>query len=423
MSGTAFLCPDDNPWDDLVGWRGQGTSPRAARSAAGGPAPSLSLCNISIQEAKPEDKKEAGERGGEGEAEREVKRILERQEAKKVNASALAKKAECLHLNCKGLIDRRGINFCGFVTLTFAENLTDREEAQRRFNSLATNFLREVPDIEYICAVERQGRGAIHFHLVVAFPWDIRTGFDFKSLSEANLATSAGLPDKRREIERASNWFNAPQALRTWWHDLAGAARRYHFGRCETFPLVSNSEAVARYVGAYVGKEFGYRLPEDKGMKTVRYSLLHRVASVRFSWVDGPAKSYRMGCAMLVAFLGRSDFEQLFGKKWNFHLRWVLRLFGSMENAHHLQTHLALIPPDADIHKRLQVVYDLYVSLSDMAVLSGGHAPEKIKKAAMGRCVAISEGRTVNRPKVYSPKVFRHLIRDYESVMAKYSSA
>src|ERR1017187_5868381 len=100
------------------------------------------------------------------------------------NRSATAKKAETLYANLSGLIERVGIERVGFVTLTTADNCTNRVEAQRRFNSFATNVLRPEA-VEHIAVPERQERGAIHFHLAAAFPWDIRTGFDFAAVSHS----------------------------------------------------------------------------------------------------------------------------------------------------------------------------------------------------------------------------------------------
>jgi len=152
-----------------------------------------------------------------------------------------------LYQNLDALIKRRGIEHIGMTCLTFAENLTDRREAQRRFNGLASHFFRSVPDFEYIFVPERQERGAIHYHIPVALPWNIREGFDFASLAAAIACQCRGDAAGRRAIEISSHWFNACPALRQWWHDLNEACKKYGFGywdskgvlhasRNETFP-------------------------------------------------------------------------------------------------------------------------------------------------------------------------------------------
>ena len=90
--------------------------------------------------------------------------------------SATAKKAETLYANLSSLVERVGIERVGFVTLTTVDNCTERSEAFRRFRAFASGVLR--PErVESICIPERQERGAIHFHLAAAFPWDISPTF------------------------------------------------------------------------------------------------------------------------------------------------------------------------------------------------------------------------------------------------------
>lgn len=249
----------------------------------------------------------------------------------KRSKSTVAKKAETLFMNLEGLIKRRGLDCIGFLTMTFAENLKCRVEAQRRFNSFATNFLRNEV-LEYVAAVERQSRGAIHYHLVCAFPYDIRTGFDFAACTAANNARRAGNLALQRENERVYV-ASANDNLRRWWRTLgsqkvAGAARGYGFGRCETLPVLSNSEGLARYVGAYVGCELSARQARDKGLRTIRYSLDERVASIRWQWADGAGRVWRLGCAVLSFILGTDDFTGVLGNRWSWNFRNEISVFG-----------------------------------------------------------------------------------------------
>ena len=120
----------------------------------------------------------------------------------------------------------------GFLTLTFAQDIKDPIEAQRRFNSLATHVLRD-RYADYIRIWERTKKGRIHYHLLVVLPEDIRTGFSFVE-AEFGVYTSA------------------PKALRSEWAFWRSTAKEYGFGRTELLPIRSTAEGIARYVGKYI---------------------------------------------------------------------------------------------------------------------------------------------------------------------------
>ena len=58
-----------------------------------------------------------------------------------------------------------------FWTLTFAQNVTDVEVANREFRKFWKRVKRRYPDAEYIVGREFQKRGAVHFHLLVNIEW------------------------------------------------------------------------------------------------------------------------------------------------------------------------------------------------------------------------------------------------------------
>ncbi len=228
------------------------------------------------------------------------------------------------------MVARNGINRIGFVTLTFRENLTDFKEAQRRFNSLRTHVLADLC-LEFITAVERQGRGAIHYHLCAAFADDIRTGFNFDACWAASDERATNGQTPLFYSYQQAYFASASPSLRAIWKLFRDKAPEYGFGRCETLPVKSNTQAVARYVGSYVGREAAKREKRDKGMRSLRYSLgrtefldsngnqssfSNRKVSARFSWVDGAGRFWRLGCAVFAQVLGHSDFEAALGKRW-----------------------------------------------------------------------------------------------------------
>lgn len=57
-------------------------------------------------------------------------------------------------------------SFQTFITLTFAENVTNIKEANKTFNTWRTQIKKEFSDFKYICVPEFQKRGAVHYHLI-----------------------------------------------------------------------------------------------------------------------------------------------------------------------------------------------------------------------------------------------------------------
>jgi len=53
-----------------------------------------------------------------------------------------------------------------FITLTFADNITDIKIANKEFNKFIYKIKRVYKDLKYICVPEFQKRGAVHYHLL-----------------------------------------------------------------------------------------------------------------------------------------------------------------------------------------------------------------------------------------------------------------
>lgn len=58
---------------------------------------------------------------------------------------------------------------CFFITLTYEDNISDREVLKKDFNNFIRKFRRRFGNCEYINVVEYQNRGALHCHLIVIF--------------------------------------------------------------------------------------------------------------------------------------------------------------------------------------------------------------------------------------------------------------
>lgn len=185
-----------------------------------------------------------------------------------------------LRTEVKALAKAYGLGRLGFFTLTFAENIQDRKEASRRFNSLLTGVLRERYKIG-VRVMERQKSGRIHYHCVVVMPDDIREGFDFKEAS--------------RGIYGSANAY-----LRAEWVFWRNTCKEYGFGRHELMPVKSNENGLAKYVGKYLGKHWTVRTGNDVGARLVGYwgfrgkaAVKQRESSCNFSWAKGGAKIWR----------------------------------------------------------------------------------------------------------------------------------
>lgn len=57
-----------------------------------------------------------------------------------------------------------------WVTLTYRENMTDTKQIYKDFEIFRKKMIYHFGNFEYITAIEPQGRGAWHFHLIMIFP-------------------------------------------------------------------------------------------------------------------------------------------------------------------------------------------------------------------------------------------------------------
>lgn len=218
-------------------------------------------------------------------------------------STAEKKTAFCLRENVKSLANRYGLNRLGFLTLTFADQVTDVKEAQRRFNSATTHLLREL-FADWIVVVEPQTHrnNVVHYHLLVVCKQDIRTGFDFAGVA-------------------CGDYRSANPYLRGTWARLRGNLSRYGFGRSELMPIKSTREGIAKYVGKYLAKGTGERLGGWESARMVRYSTRTnwRTAFCNFAWTSNGAKIWRQLLRDVAAIVGAEspeDMADLYGPRW-----------------------------------------------------------------------------------------------------------
>lgn len=208
------------------------------------------------------------------------------------------------------LSSKYGLSCLAFLTLTFADHVTDPKQAQSRLNSLLSHVIKQRYR-DYLGVMERQKSGRIHYHLLVALDVDIRSGVDFAAFAQGNYAS-------------------APRALRDEWSFWRRTAKAYRFGRTELLPVRSNVQAMARYVGKYIAKHVDSRLPEDKGVRLVRYSRGARVGTTRFMFRSDGSAEWRRKVAVFAAILSErtgkeitclADISAVAGKRWAYHHR------------------------------------------------------------------------------------------------------
>jgi len=77
---------------------------------------------------------------------------------------SLAALRDLINCNCTD------VSRCRWVTLTYAENMTDTKRLYKDFKYFVARLRYRVGKFEYIVAAEPQGRGAWHLHMIMIFP-------------------------------------------------------------------------------------------------------------------------------------------------------------------------------------------------------------------------------------------------------------
>lgn len=217
------------------------------------------------------------------------------------------KTAFALTHNVARLVAKAGIERCLFLTLTFADHVTENSVASRRWKSFRTHFLTDEA-AAWVAVRERQRSQRLHFHVVIVVPEDVRTGVDFAEFA-------AGI------YRSASAW------LRAFWCRLRDAAARYGFGRTEAIPIKSTAEGVSRYVGKYIAKNIEGRIEQDAGARLVMYSETMQRAGDHlrpndFAWNSKRSWLWRQKVGRVALRCGITEpgqFREYFGSRWAWH--------------------------------------------------------------------------------------------------------
>jgi hypothetical protein len=221
------------------------------------------------------------------------------------------KTAHALVANIVDLAKRFGLERLGFLTFTTRDNCREIKEAQRRFNSLNTHFLRGRYE-RVVAVLERQRRGAWHFHCLIVLGADIRTGFVFEDLKSK----------KGKARYRSASAF-----LREEWAVLRRTCPRFGFCRHELLPVRSTAKGIAYYVGGYISKHVRARNDTDKRARLVRYIGFKpgdKVATSRFMFVTMRTWLWRHKLKAWATRNGLTCPDQIakiFGPRWCYHLQ------------------------------------------------------------------------------------------------------
>ncbi|MEO7933932.1 MAG: hypothetical protein ABIT76_12310 [Chthoniobacterales bacterium] len=228
------------------------------------------------------------------------------------------KRAHTCMENAQHFINHYGLENCGFLTITHAEDgPIGFGEFQRRLHSAMTHFLRPAFD-DYMGALEFAKRE--HLHFIVACGTDIRTGFDFDHYHETMIWQKSG----RKGPKPVGN-LNRCEWLKEMHASLCDRLPDYGLGRAELVPIWKSAEAVGYYLGGYLSKSIPNRLPEHKGARFMRYSkTAPRIVKGSFAWLGVHSWLWRQKLATFAAHhdcKDEADLKSIFGTHWAYHMR------------------------------------------------------------------------------------------------------
>ena len=116
-------------------------------------------------------------------------------------SSAEAKRAFALRQNVEAFTEHYAHEKCGFLTLTPEDGRMSPKEFAEAFHRMTRHDLTWLRS--YVRVLEAQKRGAVHWHLCVATPYDLNpAGFDWEALKGASEARRAGDINKARELTK-----------------------------------------------------------------------------------------------------------------------------------------------------------------------------------------------------------------------------
>lgn len=123
-----------------------------------------------------------------------------------------------------------------FVTLTFAENITDVNIANKRFKYFIDKLKRAKKDLKYLCIPEFQKRGAVHYHLLTNL--------------ECNTEFVPKKPIKKLYNPSSKTWKELEYYDLKYWNE--------GFSSAET--ITGDVKKIVGYISKYMTKDIDNRL-------------------------------------------------------------------------------------------------------------------------------------------------------------------
>jgi hypothetical protein len=215
-----------------------------------------------------------------------------------------AKKRFAVQKDVEGFARQWGEDRCGELILTFAENITEKAEASRRFNSLRPALF-ALGVLSFIGCWERQMRGAWHLHLLVALDHPVRNQPDarvyLQKLRDIICGTAEGEHKDGLLVERGFGYI----------HHLA--------------PIKKTAARFAGYFTSYLTKTWKALQCEKKRVRLITYARnVVRCASVYFSWNGPGGINWRRKKRMFAFSCGCFSFEMAkenLGATWEYKYR------------------------------------------------------------------------------------------------------
>lgn len=138
--------------------------------------------------------------------------------------------------------------FKTFITLTFQDNITDINLANKKFHSWRTKIKSIYSNFKYVCVPEFQKRGAVHYHLLTNL--EINKTYIYNRRNK-DIETTLIFPQKNFSVEQLSNM------------DLHKRKKCYDIlywkhGFTSVFPIKSSD--VVGYMTKYMTKDIDDRL-------------------------------------------------------------------------------------------------------------------------------------------------------------------
>jgi hypothetical protein len=197
-----------------------------------------------------------------------------------------------------------GEDYCAELTLTFAENVTEKAEASRRFNSLRTALF-GLGIRSYMGCWERQTRGAWHLHLLVALIHPVRNQPNARVYLQGLRDTICGTAEQGHKdgllVKRGFGYI----------HHLA--------------PIKKTAARFAGYFTKYLTKSWTQLQGEKKRVRLITYARnVIRCASVHFSWNGPNGINWRRKKRMFAFSCGCFTLEsakEMLGDTWEYKYR------------------------------------------------------------------------------------------------------